>query len=61
MQASYRGWKDLIAAVGIRNLLDRAPPYTNAGGQNYFQAGYDPTYGDPRGRTYYVSLGYKFR
>ena len=61
VQASYRGWKDLIAAVGIRNLLDRAPPYTNAGGQNYFQAGYDPTYGDPRGRTYYVSLGYKFR
>jgi iron complex outermembrane receptor protein len=61
VQGSYRGWKDLNLALGIRNLLDRAPPYTNAGGQNYFQAGYDPTYGDPRGRTYYVSVGYRFR
>ncbi|HUP30704.1 MAG TPA: TonB-dependent receptor, partial [Usitatibacter sp.] len=61
VQAGYRGIRNVKLAAGIRNLLDRAPPYTNAGGQNYFQGGYDPTYVDPRGRTFYVALGYTFR
>ena len=61
VQGAYTGWKNVRIALGIRNLLDRDPPYTNAGGQNYFQGGYDPTYVDPRGRTYYVSLGYQFK
>jgi iron complex outermembrane receptor protein len=61
LHGSYTATKHFKVAAGVRNLLDRAPPYTNAGGQNYFQGGYDPTYVDPRGRTYYVSLGYTFR
>ena len=47
-------------AIGVRNVLDRDPPYTNAGGQNYFQTGYDPGYADPRGRLYYGQLTYSF-
>ena len=43
-----------------RILLDTKPPYTNAGGQNYFQAGYDPGYVDPRGRTFLLTGTYKF-
>ena len=43
------------------NLFDTAPPYTNAGGQNYFQAGYDPGYADPRLRTFILSATYKFK
>ena len=61
LAAGFNGWKDLRLMVGVRNVLDRAPPYTNAGGQNYFQAGYDPTYADPRGRTYWLNVGYRFR
>jgi iron complex outermembrane receptor protein len=60
---SYTGLannKNLKLTFGIRNLFDKDPPYTNAGGQNYFQGGYDPGYADPRGRTFVLSATYKF-
>ena len=52
--------KNLKVTFGVRNLFDKDPPYTNAGGQNYFQSGYDPGYADPRGRTFILSATYKF-
>ncbi len=60
--SSYSGVldKNLKVTLSIRNLLNVRPPYTNAGGQNYFQAGYDPGYVDPRGRTFLLSGTYKF-
>jgi len=57
---SYTVKENLRVTLGIRNLFDQRPPYTNAGGQNYFQAGYDPGYADPRGRTFLLSATYKF-
>lgn len=58
-QAAYRmdSWR---FALGVRNFTNRDPPYTNAGGQNFFQAGYDPGYADPRGRFWYGQLSYSF-
>ena len=61
VQGSFGGVKNLKMALGIKNLFNRDPPYTNAGGQNFFQAGYDPGYADPRGRFYYGSLTYAFK
>jgi iron complex outermembrane receptor protein len=61
LQAMYQGWRSLKVTLGVRNVLDRHPPYTNSGGQNSFQAGYDPSYVDPRGRTYIAALGYTFK
>jgi iron complex outermembrane receptor protein len=58
LQTLYEGIKNLKIAVGVRNLFDRDPPLSNQG--DYFQVGYDPTYTDPRGRTYYLRLSYKF-
>jgi iron complex outermembrane receptor protein len=60
LQAAFSGIENLRIALGVRNLTDRKPPYTNAGGQNFFQTGYDPGYVDPRGRFYYASLRYSF-
>jgi len=60
-QVQYLGVKNLKMTGGIKNLFNRAPPYTNSGGQTSFQAGYDPTYGDPRGRFVYGSLTYMFK
>src|SRR5947207_12968850 len=59
---SYTGLydKNLRITFGVRNLMDRQPPYTNGGGLNYFLAGYDPGYVDPRGRTFLLSATYKF-
>jgi iron complex outermembrane receptor protein len=48
-------------ALGIKNVFNTDPPYTNAGGQNVFQAGYDPGYADPRGRFIHGSVTYTFK
>ena len=61
LQVAYTGFKDLRLMAGVRNLLDRDPPYTNSGGQVSFQAGYDPQYADPRGRFVYAGLRYEFK
>jgi iron complex outermembrane recepter protein len=60
LQVAYSGIRSLKMAVGLRNAFNKSPPYTNAGGQNYFQAGYDPGYVDPRGRFLYGFLTYAF-
>ncbi|HVG05115.1 MAG TPA: TonB-dependent receptor [Burkholderiaceae bacterium] len=60
LQGVYTGIRNLTVTLGARNLFDKDPPYTNAGGQTSFQAGYDPLYADPRGRFLYARLGYKF-
>ncbi len=44
--------------AGVLNLANTAPPFSNQA--YYFLAGYDPTYADPRGRTFYAALAYKF-
>ena len=61
LQGSYTGFKKLKLALGIKNIFNRDPPYTNAGGQNVFQAGYDPGYADPRGQFFYGTVTYTFK
>ena len=60
LNGDYTGFKNLTLTLGVRNLFDKDPPYTNAGGQTSFQAGYDPLYADPRGRFLYGRVTYKF-
>jgi iron complex outermembrane receptor protein len=60
LQLRYTGFMSIEWRAGIRNLFDRDPPYSNAGGQTSFQTGYDPVYADPRGRFFYAGLTYKF-
>ncbi len=43
---------------GIKNLADTAPPFSNQG--YFYISGYDPSYTDPRGRTFYMSATYSF-
>jgi iron complex outermembrane receptor protein len=56
--AQYKGIKNLTVTGGVRNLFNRKPPVTDT--QDYFQVGFDPTYADVKGRTYYLKLNYKF-
>ena len=57
--ATWGGIKNLKVKLGVRNFMDRKPPFTvqNA----YFQVGFDPTYVDPRGRTVRLSVEYQFK
>jgi len=59
LTASYRFTPELRLRAGILNVADTAPPFTNQ--SRYFQVTWDPTYGDPRGRSLFASLSYKFR
>jgi iron complex outermembrane recepter protein len=59
-QAAWQFNRAMLLTLGVRNLTDQEPPYSNAGGQTSFQSGYDPTYGDPRGRFFYGRVNYKF-
>jgi iron complex outermembrane receptor protein len=59
LYVNYKGIKNLSLTVGAKNVLDSNPPATNQ--QNSFQAGYDPSYYDPRARVVYVSATYSFK
>jgi iron complex outermembrane receptor protein len=54
--------KALALQVGVLNLLDTAPPFSIAqSGLNKGQmVGYDDRYYDPRGRSIYANLSYRF-
>ncbi len=58
-QLGYRAAAGWTLAVGLKNLFDRDPPFTNQG--HSFQQGYDPSYADPRGRVWYARAGYRWR
>ena len=51
--------KNLTIGAGVRNLFDKDPPYSNQ--TQTFQAGYDPRYTDPTGRSYYLRMTYAFK
>ena len=58
LQGQYKGIKNTIITVGVLNLLDKKPPSTVQ--EDYFQVGFDPTYADVKGRSFYVRANYKF-
>ncbi|WP_077035299.1 TonB-dependent receptor [Pelomonas sp. KK5] len=58
LQGQYKGVKNLILTVGVENLFDKKP--STSVQEDYFQVGYDPTYADVKGRSYYVRATYKF-
>lgn len=55
---SYKPIKAMTVLVGVRNLFDRSPPFSNQT-QNFI-SGYNPIYSDPLLRTFYVNLSYNF-
>jgi iron complex outermembrane recepter protein len=58
-QLAFTGVKGLRLAVGAKNLFDKDPPIFIPT-SNQFQAGYDITQYDPRGRFVYVNASYRF-
>jgi iron complex outermembrane receptor protein len=58
-QVGYNGFKSTKLSLGVKNLTDRIPPYTNL--TSNFLGGYDVSYADPRGRFVYVTATYAFK
>jgi len=59
LQLTYGGIKNTKLALGLKNMFDRDPPYTNL--TSNFLGGYDVSYADPRGRFLYASATYSFK
>ena len=61
-QGSYDVNKSLGLTFGVLNVLDEKPPFSlvTVGTNKGQQFGYDDRYNDPRGRTLYANLKYRF-
>jgi len=55
---TYAMPKGFSVTIGLRNIFDRDPPFSNQ--TTVFQAGYDPRFTDPTGRTFYARGTYSF-
>jgi iron complex outermembrane recepter protein len=58
LTGSYAINKQFKMRGGILNVANTMPPFSNQA--YYFLTSYDPTYTDPRGRTFYLSANYAF-
>jgi iron complex outermembrane recepter protein len=58
-QSTYTGLRDTTITLGIKNLFDCAPPFSNQ--STFGQVMYDPRYADPRGRLFYAKLALAFK
>jgi len=59
LSGSWNVNKSVKLRAGVLNLADTAPPFSNQ--SYYFLSTYDPTYTDPRGRTFYASINISFK
>ena len=60
LQGTYAGFRNTKINVGIRNLFDRAPPFSQQS-SGRFESGYDGAGTDPRGRAFYARLTFAFK
>jgi len=58
LYGSYKPVKSVTLTAGVKNLFDQDPPLSYQ--VAVFQAGYDPRFSDPTGRTYYLRGTYAF-
>jgi iron complex outermembrane recepter protein len=56
--ASVKPIENLTVIFGIKNILDRNPPFTNSY-QGTFAAGFNSLEADPLGRNFYINVKYK--
>jgi len=56
---SYKPIPPLTLILGIKNIADTIPPFSNQTASN-FQTGFNPNYSDPIGRSFYVNARYTF-
>jgi iron complex outermembrane receptor protein len=59
LQGTYNGLRNTTLTLGIKNLFDRAPPFSNQALQGLVM--FDPRYTDPRGRLFYAQVAITFK
>jgi iron complex outermembrane receptor protein len=56
LSGSWSASKEWTVRAGVKNLFNTAPPFSNQA--YHFISGYDPSYTDPRGRRFHLSVSY---
>ena len=59
LQGTYGGFRNSMLTLGIKNLFDRDPPFSNQNAQGLVM--FDPRYADPRGRLFYAQAAVSFK
>lgn len=58
---SYTGVENMTLSVGVKNLLDKDPPFANSYDTNTGSgSSWEPRVADPRGRSFLATVDYKF-
>ena len=58
---AYTGIKNMTLTLGVKNLLDKDPPFSAAyDGNTGAGSSWEPRVADPRGRSYTLQVNYKF-
>jgi iron complex outermembrane recepter protein len=61
LSGSYTGIKGMTLSAGIKNILNTDPPFSAAYDSDLGAgSSWEPRLADPRGRSFWASLGYKF-
>jgi iron complex outermembrane receptor protein len=60
-QVRYLGFRKLTLKLGVRNLMDRLPPYTDVSSYGSHAVGWANSVADPRGRFWWGSVTYTFK
>ncbi len=61
LSTKYSGIKHLAVKVGVRNVHDDLPPYTDVSSNGSHAAGWANAVADPRGRFWYTAVTYSFK
>ena len=60
MSLKFQAWRGLAVKLGVRNVLDESPPFTDVSSNGSHAQGWANAVADPRGRFWYTTISYKF-
>ncbi|NBU66659.1 MAG: TonB-dependent receptor [Betaproteobacteria bacterium] len=60
LNVAYTGIKNLVLSAGIKNIFDKAPPFSYHNVDNVAGAGWDARVADPRLRAFLLRATYRF-
>jgi iron complex outermembrane receptor protein len=61
LAVKYSGFRNLQVKLGVRNVMDDLPPYTDVSSAGSHAAGWANAVADPRGRFWYTFVTYTFK
>jgi iron complex outermembrane receptor protein len=61
LAVKWSGLKNLAIKVGVRNVQDSLPPYTDVSSNGSHAAGYPNAQASPLGRVWYTQVSYSFK